>query len=83
MKVSGKLHALVALPPRERAPGAHWIGGWVGLKAGLDAVMKKFLASIGIRILDHPARSPAPYHWANPAPGEPKSESFKLELQEK
>jgi hypothetical protein len=26
--------------PRERAPGTHWIGGWVGPRAGLDAVMK-------------------------------------------
>jgi hypothetical protein len=24
--------------PRERAPGTHWIGGWVGPRAGLDAV---------------------------------------------
>jgi hypothetical protein len=22
----------------ERAPGTHWIGGWVGPRAGLDAV---------------------------------------------
>jgi hypothetical protein len=22
----------------ERAPGAHWIGGWVGPRAGLDVV---------------------------------------------
>jgi hypothetical protein len=27
--------------PRERAPGAHWIGGWVGPRAVLDAVVKK------------------------------------------
>jgi hypothetical protein len=28
----------------ERAPGTHWIGGWVGPRAGLDAVEKrKFL----------------------------------------
>jgi hypothetical protein len=27
--------------PRERAPGTHWIGGWVDPKAGLDAVMKR------------------------------------------
>jgi hypothetical protein len=26
--------------PRKRAPGIHWIGGWVGTRAGLDAVMK-------------------------------------------
>jgi hypothetical protein len=24
--------------PEERAPGTHWIGGWVGPRAGLDAV---------------------------------------------
>jgi hypothetical protein len=30
--------------PGERAPGTHWIGGWVGLRSGLDAVEKrKFL----------------------------------------
>jgi hypothetical protein len=28
------------LTPRERAPGTHWIGGWVGPRAVLDAVMK-------------------------------------------
>jgi hypothetical protein len=26
---------------RERAPGTHWIGGWVGPRAVLDAVVKK------------------------------------------
>jgi hypothetical protein len=26
--------------PRERAPGTHWIGGWVGSSAGLDAVKR-------------------------------------------
>jgi len=26
---------------REKAPGTHWIGGWVGLIAGLDAVAKR------------------------------------------
>jgi hypothetical protein len=30
--------------PGERAPGARWIGGWVGPRAGLDDVEKrKFL----------------------------------------
>jgi hypothetical protein len=29
--------------PEERAPGTHWIGGWVGPRAGLDDVeMRKF-----------------------------------------
>jgi hypothetical protein len=27
--------------PRERAPGTHWIGGWVGPRAVLDAVVKR------------------------------------------
>jgi hypothetical protein len=27
--------------PREIAPGTPWIGGWVGLRAGLDAVVKR------------------------------------------
>jgi hypothetical protein len=31
--------------PRERAPGTHWIGGWVGRRAGLDAVVKRKIPS--------------------------------------
>jgi hypothetical protein len=27
--------------PRERAPGTHWIGGWVVPTAVLDAVVKR------------------------------------------
>jgi hypothetical protein len=27
--------------PRERVPGTQWIGGWVGPRAGLDAVVKR------------------------------------------
>jgi hypothetical protein len=27
--------------PRERSPGTHWIGGWVGPRAVLDAVVKR------------------------------------------
>jgi hypothetical protein len=38
MGVSGQLHAPTALSPGERAPGAHWVGGWAGPRAGLDAV---------------------------------------------
>jgi hypothetical protein len=30
---------------RERAPGTHWIGGWVGLRAVLDAVVKRKIRS--------------------------------------
>jgi hypothetical protein len=31
------------ITPGERARGTHWIGGWVGPRAGLDAVgMRKY-----------------------------------------
>jgi hypothetical protein len=33
------------LYPRERAPGTHWIGGWVGPRAGLDGVVKRKIPS--------------------------------------
>jgi hypothetical protein len=39
MEVSGQLHAPAALPPGEE--GTHWIGGWVGPRAVLDAVVKR------------------------------------------
>jgi hypothetical protein len=31
--------------PREGAPGTHWIGGWVGPRAILDAVVKRKIPS--------------------------------------
>jgi hypothetical protein len=31
--------------PRERVPGTHWIGGWVGPRAVLDAVLKRKIPS--------------------------------------
>jgi hypothetical protein len=34
--VSGQRHAPAALYPRERTPGTHCTGGWVGPRAGLD-----------------------------------------------
>jgi hypothetical protein len=30
---------------RERAAGTHWIGGWVGPRAFLDAVVKRIIPS--------------------------------------
>jgi hypothetical protein len=30
---------------RERAPGSHWIGGWVGPRAVLEAVVKRKIPS--------------------------------------
>jgi hypothetical protein len=31
--------------PREKAPGTHWIGGWVCPRAVLDAVVKRKIPS--------------------------------------
>jgi hypothetical protein len=31
---------------RERAPNTHWIGGWVGPRAVLDAVVKRKIPSL-------------------------------------
>jgi hypothetical protein len=31
--------------PRERGPGPHWIGGWVGPRAVVDAVAKRKIPS--------------------------------------
>jgi hypothetical protein len=35
MEVSGQLHASAAFPHRN-SPGTYWIGGWVGLSAGVE-----------------------------------------------
>ena len=47
------------LYPRER-PGTHYIGGWVGPRAGLDGCGEKS-SPIGIRSPDRPARSKSLY----------------------
>jgi hypothetical protein len=36
METNGQHHIMATLFPRERAPGTHWIAGWVGLRACLD-----------------------------------------------
>jgi hypothetical protein len=46
--------------PGERAPGTHWVGGWVDLRAGLDDLEKrKFLTLPGFELepLGHQALS--------------------------
>jgi hypothetical protein len=55
--------------PGERAPGTHWIGGWVDPRAGLDDVEKrKFLTLLGfeLRTLRRPARSQSLYRLRFP-----------------
>jgi hypothetical protein len=41
MGVSGQRHTSTVLSTRERTPRTHWIGGWVGLKTGLDRGYRK------------------------------------------
>jgi hypothetical protein len=41
MEVNGQLHTPAALPPGKDPPGTRWIGGWVGPRVVLEAVVKK------------------------------------------
>jgi hypothetical protein len=57
------------LYPGERAPGTHWIEGWVGHRADLDDVEKrKFLTlpELELRPLGRPARSQSLYRLRYP-----------------
>jgi hypothetical protein len=46
--------------PGERAPGTHWIGGWVGSRAVLDAVEKRKISFLyQEQNPGHPTRSPS------------------------
>jgi hypothetical protein len=48
MGVNGQHHALATLYTEERTPGTHWIGGWVGLIAGLDTEARRKIQAIYI-----------------------------------
>jgi hypothetical protein len=54
--------------PGERAPGTHWIGGWVGLRASLDDVMRTFLTLPGFELwfLGRPASIQSLYRLRYP-----------------
>jgi hypothetical protein len=47
MEVTGQLKATIALSPRKEPPppANDWIGGWVGRRIGLDAVVKRKIFS--------------------------------------
>jgi hypothetical protein len=56
--------------PWERATGIHWIGDWVGPRAGLDDLEeRKFLTLSGLELrpLDRPVRSQWLYRLRYPA----------------
>jgi hypothetical protein len=44
MEVSGQLH-VPAASPQGKSPWYHWIGGWVGPRTSLDAVVKRKIPS--------------------------------------
>jgi hypothetical protein len=44
--------------PGKELPGTHWIGGWIGPRAGLDDVERRkivHLLGLKLRSLSHPA----------------------------
>jgi hypothetical protein len=62
IKLSGKFHVLNVLSPPGRISSTHWTGGWVGLRAGLDAVEWGKNACAGIRT---PNVQPVACHYTN------------------
>jgi hypothetical protein len=61
--------ARAALPPWERFPGTHWIGGWVGPRVGLDDVEKRKLLTLTgfeLRPLGRPTRNQSLYRLPYP-----------------
>jgi hypothetical protein len=48
MGVSGQRHAPAALYSRGRAPCNHWIRGWVGPRAGLDAGVEEKSSALSV-----------------------------------
>jgi hypothetical protein len=53
----------------EKAPGTHWIGGWVDPRAGLDTVDKRKLLTLPgleLRPLSRPASSQSLYRLRHP-----------------
>jgi hypothetical protein len=56
----------VSLPPEKEPPRTHWIGGWVGPRAVLDAVSKKKLpAPPRDSNPDHPILQPIASYYSD------------------
>jgi hypothetical protein len=54
--------------PRERAPGTHWLGGWVGPRAILDVVVKNKIPSLHQELNPRtPIVQPVAQHYSNRA----------------
>jgi hypothetical protein len=52
--------------PREKVPGTHWVGDWMGPKAGLDTVVRRKIPST-CQDSNLQSSSPALYHLDSPA----------------
>jgi hypothetical protein len=50
MEVSGQPQDPVALP-LGKTPGTHWTGGWVGPRAGLEGVAKRYFLTTPLNII--------------------------------
>jgi hypothetical protein len=48
--VSSQRHAPAALYHQQRIPVTHWIGGWVGLRAGLDTEATAGLHNLKVHV---------------------------------
>jgi hypothetical protein len=67
---SDQAHVPVALSATKFPPCAHWIGGWVGPRTGMDDVErteKSTLPGFELRSLGRSVRSRIYTHWAIPA----------------
>jgi hypothetical protein len=56
-----QLHGSAVLPPRERASGMHWIGGWMGPRTGPGDKRGTVCSLSPYRDLCRPARSQSLY----------------------
>jgi hypothetical protein len=63
MGVSGQRHAPAALYPLGKNPGTHWIGGWMGPRAGLDAGARIKIRPCRGSNLDRPIVQPVARHY--------------------
>jgi hypothetical protein len=62
--VSGQRHAAAVLYSREKIPGTHWTGGWVGPRVGLDTEEKYSCLCRGSN-LDRPVVQSVTRHYSD------------------
>jgi hypothetical protein len=64
-----QFHTQAALPPAEKPPRTHWIGGWVGPRVDLDDMEnRKFSIQLGLELqpLSRPAHIQSLYQLHYP-----------------